>query len=431
MNARHTNWNNNNCNPNGRTLNKLLSNSNNVSIQFTPNNYTHFPINGMSPSTIDIILNKNVQEASDPIALCDLQSDHNPILTTINNFKTKEFKLTKTTYKDTNWKQYRNYINNKLNIKYIQTTNDLNEVVLNFTNILKNAKQKFAKIITFDPYKDILPQHITDLIKQKNKERKHWQQTANPSNLHNMIYLNSIIKQEITNHTNNLWNKKLKSLNPQDNTLWEMTRNLKKSFQPISALTKTGSNIILTSNKEKAEELAKNFEKYHTIPENNNVQQNISNAVKNFLIKNKINSNMLSSLLTTPKEVADILKLLPNGKAAGLDGIDNILLKNLTKKGIVQLTIIINGIMKTGHFPQLWRKALIIPILKSGKDPKQTSSYRPISLLSTLSKVAEKVILKKLNKEIKKLKLKQNSQFGFKEKHNTVHQVTRIVTDKI
>jgi len=47
------------------------------------------------------------------------------------------------------------------------------------------------------------------------------------------------------------------------------------------------------------------------------------------------------------------------------------------------------------QIPNLWKKAIISPILKPSKPPNESSSYRPISLLYTMSKILEKLILKK------------------------------------
>ncbi|GBM50398.1 hypothetical protein AVEN_97220-1 [Araneus ventricosus] len=49
--------------------------------------------------------------------------------------------------------------------------------------------------------------------------------------------------------------------------------------------------------------------------------------------------------------------------------------------------------LKFRHFPNCWKTARVLPILKPGKDPTHLVSYRPISLLPTLSKLGEKLIL--------------------------------------
>jgi hypothetical protein len=49
-----------------------------------------------------------------------------------------------------------------------------------------------------------------------------------------------------------------------------------------------------------------------------------------------------------------------------------------------------------GYFPAQWKVAQIILILKPGKPPNELTSYRPISTLSIVTKVFEKLLLKML-----------------------------------
>ncbi|GBO43499.1 RNA-directed DNA polymerase from mobile element jockey [Araneus ventricosus] len=83
--------------------------------------------------------------------------------------------------------------------------------------------------------------------------------------------------------------------------------------------------------------------------------------------------------------------------------------------------------MTLGHFPTGWKTATVVPILKPGKDPTDTTSYRPISLLPSLSKIAEHLILKRLNNYLKENNVLCPEQFGFREKLSTSHQLIRVV----
>ena len=142
-----------------------------------------------------------------------------------------------------------------------------------------------------------------------------------------------------------------------------------------------------------------------------------------------VNSRRFARLLTNPTEVLDMIKTFPNQKAPGPDQIQNIVLKNLSRKALVQFTYIINSMITLQYFPSAWKTALVVPIHKPGKNPKLPTSYRPISLLSTLSKVAEKVILSRLQTHIHKHNIIPHFQFGFRPRHNTTQQLARIVTD--
>ena len=99
----------------------------------------------------------------------------------------------------------------------------------------------------------------------------------------------------------------------------------------------------------------------------------------------------------------------------------------LTEKGITYITYLFNAILRTNHFPDQWKKAQIIMIPKPGKDPNLVQSYRPISLLPILSKVFEKLFMKRLKPIIIQRKLIPNHQFGFRAQHGTTEQVHRVV----
>lgn len=69
----------------------------------------------------------------------------------------------------------------------------------------------------------------------------------------------------------------------------------------------------------------------------------------------------------------------------------------------------------------------MIVILKPGKPPDDPNSYRPISLLPIISKIFEKIILRRMRAVIDEKNLIPEIQFGFREKHSLVEQVHRIV----
>ncbi|GFS97570.1 RNA-directed DNA polymerase from mobile element jockey [Trichonephila clavipes] len=94
---------------------------------------------------------------------------------------------------------------------------------------------------------------------------------------------------------------------------------------------------------------------------------------------------------------------------------------------IFQLTNLINKILHSGHFPQAWKTATVIPILKPGKDPTLATSHRPISLLPVLSKLAERIILNRLNDHLQQNDILIPQQHGFRANLSTSHQLLRVV----
>ena len=101
------------------------------------------------------------------------------------------------------------------------------------------------------------------------------------------------------------------------------------------------------------------------------------------------------------------------------------MLKELPRKGLIALLYIFNGILRKRHWPKVLKTAEIILIRKPGKDPNDPASYRPISLLSTVSKVLERLIANKIITDDKYVNSIPDHQFGFRHKHSTIQQVHR------
>ena len=102
------------------------------------------------------------------------------------------------------------------------------------------------------------------------------------------------------------------------------------------------------------------------------------------------------------------------------------MLRNLSRKAFIHLTQLCNHILRLRYFPYTWKSAKVIPILKPGKPLPDPGSHRPISLLSTVSKLLERVAAHWLNSFIHQNHILPPEQFGFRKQHSTVSQPARI-----
>ena len=82
--------------------------------------------------------------------------------------------------------------------------------------------------------------------------------------------------------------------------------------------------------------------------------------------------------------------------------------------------------MELAYFPKKSKNAKVIPILKPDKNPAQASSYRPISLLSSISKLFERIILNRMMSHINENPIFADEQFGFWLGLPTTHQFLRV-----
>jgi len=131
--------------------------------------------------------------------------------------------------------------------------------------------------------------------------------------------------------------------------------------------------------------------------------------------------------LTNPDEVHEAIRGLKVSKAPGPNGIPNRALKHLPQRAVSLLIQIFNAVLLTHHFPSVWKHARVISILKPGKAPALPSSYRPISLLDTIGKLIEKILLTRILHVVSELSLMRDEQFGFRPRHSTSLQLVRLV----
>ena len=122
--------------------------------------------------------------------------------------------------------------------------------------------------------------------------------------------------------------------------------------------------------------------------------------------------------------------MLNTRKAPRMDLITAQMLKELPHEGLINLLHVLNAVLRNSYWPTSLRKAQIIMILKPVKDPTDVSSYRPVSLLPTISKVLEKLIYKQITKDTCQQGWIPHHQFCFRRAHSTIQQSHRL-TDTI
>ena len=166
-----------------------------------------------------------------------------------------------------------------------------------------------------------------------------------------------------------------------------------------------------------------------------NVGPKYANAIKkpdknisDYLKKIKRNENSIFLSPTTPVEIIKLISNLPNKTSSGFDQLNNKLLKELRHELATPLCIIFNLSLNTGCFPTKMKYAEIVPLYKS-KSKLESSNYRPISLLITISKILEKIIYRRTYEFLDNTNQIYRSQYGFRVKHSCEHAIGELVSN--
>jgi len=124
-------------------------------------------------------------------------------------------------------------------------------------------------------------------------------------------------------------------------------------------------------------------------------------------------------------EVIKKIEKLNNRKAIGHSDIPVKLMKSCKNELGRYLTQLFNMSMNQGVFPSVLKPAQVIPIYK-GINKLHVENYRPISILSCISKMFERIIYRRLYKFLEKFDVLYHKQFGFRQKHSTIHALIEV-----
>ena len=214
----------------------------------------------------------------------------------------------------------------------------------------------------------------------------------------------------------------------------EHQQNLKKTWD--------GIRDLINVSKKSSTNISKIIHKKETITDN----KTISQTMNNFFVKigpsiekkipsaktpfqTYLNEQNIHNFVLNPcntEEITTIISSFGSGKASGPYSIPTNLLKEFSQHFSKPLKIIINKSLHEGSFPQPLKTALVCPIYKKN-EKTNCDNYRPISLLSNVSKVFERIMYNRMELFLNESNIIYDYQFGFRKKYSTNHALLSIV----
>ena len=127
--------------------------------------------------------------------------------------------------------------------------------------------------------------------------------------------------------------------------------------------------------------------------------------------------------------VRKVVMNLDLSKASGLDCIPVVVLKNCELELSYILAELFNKCLKESCFPDCWKVSSVVPVFKNVGERSTAKNYRPVSLLSVVGKVFEKLVNNRIVDHLEKCGLFSDSQYGFRPFQST--DLLTVVPDRI
>ena len=212
----------------------------------------------------------------------------------------------------------------------------------------------------------------------------------------------------------------------------DMHTNPRQVFQTIRSMDGKGgqknenealvvNGVALVEDKDKAEAFAKTYRGFSRLP-SRKADRKLRRRVRQFLKSRPARTEEEQDI--TMEELERVIGTAGNNKAAGDDDVPYEFIKRLGPRAKKFLLKICNRIWAGEEVPRSWRTAVIKTLLKDGKDPELTASYRPIS--ACLGKILEKIITDRMTYILESRGLLTDNQAGFRQGRCTTDQILKL-----
>ena len=217
-------------------------------------------------------------------------------------------------------------------------------------------------------------------------------------------------------------NKTKESITSQklgSNNFWRITNSVLNKGKPAIPPLFNGSEV-LSSASDKATLFAENFS------ENSNLDDS---GISLPLFPSRTNLK-LHNISVSPKMLKKVIMSLDLSKASGPDCIPVVVLKTCESELPYILAKLFNKCLKKSCFPDCWKVSSVVPVFRNVGERSTAKNYCPVSLLSVVSKVFERLVNNRIVAHLEKSGFFSDFQYGFRSSQSTAELPT-VISDRI
>ena len=251
------------------------------------------------------------------------------------------------------------------------------------------------------------------------------------------------VKEELKVESLESWEKFCNSISLENNAneFWRKIKNFLKPKGQRDYPALYHANKVAKTNADKAQLFAESVERHFSI-ESDHFDSNHFDEVNKFIEDNhqyfyppEDPDDYRFDVRNEHELVADVdaqtliklVKFLKRGKAPGSDTIQNEVLRlGITTSLFHHLAKLFTSSIKLGYIPTAWKLATLRMLLKPDKLPSLTTSYRPISLISSIMKLFERVIEQRPRSHLEHIGFINKHQSGFRKAKSTDDHLFRL-----
>ena len=322
--------------------------------------------------------------------------------------------------KDVDWQKFRDEVESAFPFDHSHLS--LCERIAVFNEVLIEAGKQHVGKTKPTRRKFAMSPKVKALVKKRNWLRKNVKTKRNE-----WLAAEKEVRQAKEEAKTEAWSEFVENLEESDDIgkVWRTIKSLDgapTSSAPNEALKHQGKTIV--SNVAKANAFAKHYAQVSSL------KFTADERDQNRLAKRNINAPAVDDQSCKPFTMGELKAAIRRIKRKGAPGADDIppsFLKELGPKALNELLEIFNASFNRADIPQLWRHAIVIPLLKAGKPASEIASFRPISLTSCVVKLFERMITERLYNMAEQQNWIVKQQAGFRKARCCEDQVLKLI----
>ena len=387
----------------------------------------------------------------------DVGSDHYPLHLTLQFDSPRKREFTVRKEQKLNVPKFKNMLND---FPLFSTAKTPRELDANASQMMNEIKESFENSCPLTKIKNRQKCKFTPEMEMKVKEKRKLRREKNIA----LARHDSDLARNIMTRINRLGNE-IKRLQKEEmkktyeNHCHNLNRenNARKFFQTFKLISEPllqsdscsntnrpiqdENGFVASSSDEKTNFFAERLQRIHQEPDFHGFDNEWKSSVENYLELNKKSYEYKvddtfeepefgdDSPLCSPVSIDEFdanLAKCKNRSAVGSDGISYSLIKKLPTAYKKKVCSVFSDAIRLGHYPSLWKDAVVKMVSKPNKDAKYAKNFRPISLLSCMGKVLERIIAERLSNYMEENNLFSKSQSGFRKHRMTTEQLLRL-----
>ena len=437
FNAHNPLWGSQGKDANGAVVEDLLDNTNLVIMN--DGSATRYDVNTLKMSCLDLTLVspvlarvgewKVLEEAS-------MGSDHFPILCKFGRSLTMEEggTVSRFDFSRAEWDVFEGSIEE--NLESINSDGSIDDHNNSLSEVILNAALESIPYKGVPKERVIVPWWNSDCDKAVKKRNEAFRELRRNVSLENVIYFKQCrasARRTIKEAKNNCWRTFCGTLGPETpvKQVWARIHRMSGKVVKATMPVLKSRDAEAVSAIEKASMCVKVFQEVHnskSLGEEGLRNREEVLRVEGWKLNNTDTENHSYNLFFSLKELRSAIHAGAN-TSPGQDKISYEMLKHLDDVALEEILCMFNIIWEEGKLPVKWKHAVIIPILKPGKDPSAPSSYRPIALTAVLGKVMERMVTNRLVYVLETNNYFVNYQNGFRIGRNTLDSIAVLDQD--